>query len=102
MSTEPTYEERVQAMEQEGMTTSDAQGVVDAEIMNTKTPRTDAFLFDRMHLIHRGVVADFAGDLERKLNEARKEAEWWMEMHCNGEYTVETASRNLPWEKDHE
>jgi len=37
MSTEPTYEERVEAMEQEGMTTSDAQGVVDAEIKNAKT-----------------------------------------------------------------
>lgn len=38
MSTEPTYEERVQAMEQEGMTTSDAQGVVDAQIRRQKDP----------------------------------------------------------------
>jgi len=38
--------------------------------------------------------------IELDLIEARKEAEWWMEMHCNGEYTEETASRNLPWEKD--
>jgi len=69
--------------------------------MNTKTPRTDAFLFDRMHLIHRGVVADFARQLERDLNEARKEAE-----KCRDEFYIFTLTwcsspkKKLPWEKD--
>ncbi|CAB4195264.1 hypothetical protein UFOVP1298_8 [uncultured Caudovirales phage] len=33
---EKSYEERVQALEEEGLSRSDAQGVVDAEILNGK------------------------------------------------------------------
>jgi len=39
--------------------------------MNTKTPETDAFLLDRENLIQKGVVADFAGDLEVRMNECK-------------------------------
>jgi len=71
--------------------------------MNTKTPETDAFLRDRENLIQKGVVADFARDLERELNEARKEAEGWRDKFYDFTLTwCSSPKKKLPWEKDHE
>ena len=97
MSTEQTYEERVEAMEQEGMTTSDAQGVVDAEIMNAETPRTDAVALHEGNWDTKALrMMHHARELERELNAARKEAENLRDYHCN-EY--EPLPYLFPWEK---